>query len=79
MDYVISFFDGMRAEEFVPGSDNCTYFTRNTQYDFIWMSNYLRDTADDEQVLVESQFFNVTGTLADDLPDAIYYCYLLPV
>eukprot|EP00349_Pseudokeronopsis_sp_Brazil_P011690 CAMPEP_0202979040 /NCGR_PEP_ID=MMETSP1396-20130829/85307_1 /ASSEMBLY_ACC=CAM_ASM_000872 /TAXON_ID= /ORGANISM="Pseudokeronopsis sp., Strain Brazil" /LENGTH=82 /DNA_ID=CAMNT_0049718297 /DNA_START=150 /DNA_END=398 /DNA_ORIENTATION=- len=42
------------------------------------MQSYLKESPDDERVWKESQVFNVTGTFAANLPDAIYICYTLP-
>ncbi len=78
MDYIISALNGMNADYYVPGSFDCAYSTLYTQIDFLSMQNYLYETPQTDENLKESQFFNVTGTLSENLPDAIYICYTLP-
>lgn len=42
MDYVISAFEGFKADEFVPGSMNCVYLSKFTQIDMMRMITYLK-------------------------------------
>ncbi len=78
MDYIISALSGLNADIYVPGSFDCAYQTLDTQIDFLNMEYYLEVTPQTDLTYKESQFFNVTGTLANHLPDAIYICYTLP-
>jgi hypothetical protein len=42
------------------------------------MKTYLEETAADSTIMKESRIFNITGTLAQSLPDSIYTCYDIP-
>jgi hypothetical protein len=42
------------------------------------MYYYLTEMPSNDTVYKESKVFNVTGTLALDLPDSIYTCYIIP-
>jgi hypothetical protein len=42
------------------------------------MIDYVIVAPTSTEAYVADVFFNVTGTLAEHLPDAIYYCYTIP-
>lgn len=53
----------------------CAVFARNTELEFTYMFNFVIDAPKANEAQVATVFFNITGTLAKSLPDAIYYCY----
>ena len=78
MDYVMAALEGLGADEYVPGSYDCAIYIKFTTQEFTWMIEYLYDTPDTSLSITESLVFNVTGTLAGHLGNAIYDCYTLP-
>lgn len=56
-----------------PGSYQCANLTKYTQIDVMRMATRIQTESDTELL-----FFNITGTVSANFPDAIYTCYNIP-
>lgn len=78
MDYVMAAVNGFNAEYYVPGSFNCSNFTKYFEIDAARTATNFRIKDQRTMLGVEDVVFNTSATLSNHLPDVIYYCYFVP-
>ena len=80
-EYAEAFLRGLKAEEFVPGINVCIFniarAERHLSYSNKFLSKYNAEWPTDLKGW-EDAYFNVSMTVATQVPYAIYYCYALP-
>ena len=78
MDYILAALYGLKSESYVSGTipcaNNTKYFSIDTMRTVTNWEIKKYNTIDG----IEDVTFNTTATLSGYLPDAIYYCYIVP-
>ena len=83
IDYIFQLLNGLKSDDYVPGSLQCSLDIIESNDDFIDLYNYFspqnaENRPTDQKELIEENTFRTWAAFTNNLPRAIYNCYFIP-